>query len=147
MPRESKEKRQERIPLGERSLKLATKHRAGYAPRWVNDVGDRINDFERAGYRFAEDDAVRESAQGDQVAKRIRKVVGTQENGEPMHAYLMEQKQEFYDEDQAAKNAKLDDIDEQLGRGIDQHGSPGDGGRYVPAEGIKMGVTTRPSKG
>lgn len=97
--------RRTRIPMGGSQLKLGGPTRDGYVGRWVNDDPGRIKMFEDAGY-----------------AKRLvdgkveKRAVGTNEEGKVKYAILMEQKQEYYDEDHAAKMAEVDEIDAAIAR-------------------------------
>ena len=76
----------------------------GYVYRIVNDIDDRIQNLQEIGYELVTDKGV---TVGD---KRIANP--TQEGspvkisvGQGTQAYVMRQKQEFFDEDQAAKQA------------------------------------------
>lgn len=117
--------------LGGSTLALDAEQRKGYRRRWVNDEPGRIAEFQQAGYAHVDDESLRSKfpAEGH---------ISTQVGGTsgPMVAYLMEQKEEYYDEDQAAKQAEIDKIDEQLLRG-NPAGKLGDGG-YIPEEGITI---------
>lgn len=127
-------KRRERVPLNAMRQKLQAPERKGYVRRWVNDEGGRLRDFERAGYSFVEEEGIHTDGEGTRVCRRV----GTHENGAVKHAFLMEQKQEWYDEDQAEKQKELDVVDEAI-RGGNIAGQVGQDGRYVPAEGITYG--------
>lgn len=78
--------------------------------RFVNDTGSRIANFKSAGYEFVEDS---ELIVGDSrvfdpsdigTAKSVTSNDGTK-------SYLMRIKKEWYDEDQAAKAAQVDDTE------------------------------------
>ena len=84
----------------------------GYVYRIVNDQDDRIMDLQERGYEIVTHSAT----VGD-------KRVGTpKKEGSPVEisvgggkkAYLMRQKQEWYDEDQAAKQELVDDLEATL---------------------------------
>lgn len=124
-------KRRERTPLSAMRQKLQAPERKGYARRFVNDEGGRLMDFERAGYAFVEEDGIHTDGEGKRICRRV----GTHENGQAKYAYLMEQKQEWYDEDQATKQEEIDAVDEAI-RGGNIAGQVGQDGRYVPSEGI-----------
>jgi hypothetical protein len=139
MPRETKEARKARVPLTGQRLKLAVPKRDGFYQRWVNDSGDRIREFKDAGYEFVNDATTVSAAKEDQIGERVHKVVGTREDGSPLKAYLMEQTEENYAEDQAAKTAARNAVDDQLKRGADTLGNTvGKDGRYVPDQGITI---------
>ena len=87
----------------------------GYVYRIVNDVDDRIQSLQEMGYEIVTDKGV---SVGD---KRIANP--TQEGspikvsvGQGIQAYVMRQKKEFFDEDQASKNARNDELEAQMKR-------------------------------
>jgi hypothetical protein len=125
--------RQARIPLGVARQKLAYSRREGYVRRWFNDNRNRLSAAEAAGYTF-----VTEERDGRDA--KVSQVVGVKEDGSPMAAYLMEIRQEFYNEDQAAKERINAQVDEQLLRRTEPEGtSPADQGRfYQPTDGRSM---------
>lgn len=142
MPRESRadevaQERSRRVPMGGPQLKLQAEQRPGFVRRWVNDIGGRIQRFQEAGYAIVEDTRATEST--DSVGSRRTKLVGTTEYGQPMHAVLMEQREEFYREDFHAKQAAQDEVMSQIKRG-----KPGgerqsaEDKNYVPERGISI---------
>jgi len=133
-----RETRRKRKPLGVPVSKLAVQERDGYVRRWINDDGGRIQQAEEAGYEFVTKAVVSSEAQKGQGTK-ISQIVGTQENGQPLYAFLMEIKKEWYDEDQRAKQAEVDKVDMAIKTG-NVNGTVGEDGRYVPREGIKVGT-------
>lgn len=101
-----------RTPLGERNVLTVANKRQGYKQRWVNDVDDRIERANAAGYTAV----MRPTKVGDpkagaatQVGDIVRKPVGG-----GITAVLMEIPDEYYREDQAAKEAKLKDTERSL---------------------------------
>lgn len=130
------EPRARRVPLGVPSLKMAAEQRAGYHRHWMNDHKNRIHAAEQAGYQF-----VSEIVDGRDM--RVSRRVGTHEDGSPLLAYLMEIRREFYDEDQAAKQAQVDEIDAAIMRRNEPNDAEGDrAGFYTPTEGTSMRVVT-----
>ena len=81
--------------------------------RFVNDTGSRIEQMKQAGYEIVEDDNLivgdaRVSDPNQQgSSKRVVSKDGTV-------SYLMRQKKEWYDEDQAAKQAHNDEIEQSM---------------------------------
>jgi hypothetical protein len=134
----NREARTKRRILGGSQLKMQTSQRADHVRRWVNDIGGRAGEFEAAGYNFvAEADA-----NSSDVGSRISQVVGSQDNGQPMRAYLMEKPKEWYDEDQREKQAlTVDRTEEAIKRG-NVEGNVGAEGRYVPTQGIRVTANT-----
>ena len=81
-----KSERRRRPSTGGHEYKLSAPSREGETRRWVNDEGNRIAKMKELGYEFVSDTGV----QTDQPGSRIARRVGTQANGAPLHAYLME---------------------------------------------------------
>lgn len=101
-----------RIPVsGNRDILTVKGIPNGFVGRWVNDVPGRIAKFNDAGYEFADKDGLQvgertvDSSEG--VDSRISKLVGKDDYGNPIYAYLMVQKKGWYDEDQQSKENDL----------------------------------------
>ena len=131
MPKK-KEERKKRIPFGSHRQKLQIKPIKGYHTHWFNDRNNRILDAEQAGYEFVyrheiervgDVDVVPDRDQGEKVTY----VVGTNENGSPLVAYLMKIKDEWHNEDKADKARKLNELEEGLK-------TPNIENRYYPQE-------------
>jgi len=132
--------RKERIPFGGARQKLSVPAKEGKIRRWVNDVGGRCQLAGEGGYEFVNDDGLKigdtDVGSGNQsLDSRVSRIVGTQADGSPLVAFLMEIDEEFYKEDQEEKQKKIDLIDAQIQRGNIQ-GQVGQDGRYIPKEGI-----------
>lgn len=148
MSRESRnavksEERAERVPLGVKRKKLDVRERdPGFVYRWVNDVGGRIADAERGGYEFvAADVKAGESDvanQNSSTGDRQSKIVGKNESGKPITAFLMRIRKEWYESDQKTKQKGLDAVDAALKRGKTS-GAAVDNS-YIPAQGISISV-------
>lgn len=118
--------RRTRVPLGMKQTALAAEQRPGYVRRWVNDTSGRLQQAEDGGYTFVSSD---QTAKSTDVGARISRVVGKNENGEGMRAYLMEIPQEWYDEDQRAKQKPVNEFEAAL------QGKPTFEGGYTPRSG------------
>jgi hypothetical protein len=101
------ERRVRRTPIGRRNVLTASGKEPGYVYRIVNDTGDRVQTFMDAGYELVPEKSVQV---GD---KRVGTPAGSEGSnatasvGGGMKAYVMRIKQEWYDEDQAAKQAHV----------------------------------------
>lgn len=133
-----REERSERLPLGIKRSKLAVHDQdPAFVYRWINDEAGRLHDAEKGGYEFATDAKV---GQGDvanrnaSVGDRVSRIVGKNASGQPITAYLMRIKKEWYDADQKAKQKTLDVQDTALKRG---QAKPVEHA-YIPAQGISM---------
>lgn len=143
------ERKVKRVPLGTHKLKLQLSSadqesfkKRGWTTRWVNDVGGRIPQATAGGYKFAEPDeatSLGESAihQGNKaLGNQVRQVVS--KGKDVTYAYLMKIKTKFYDEDQRAKWAEIDERERGIilgnagGAEIDKS--------YLP-EGVRNAVT------
>lgn len=85
----------------------------GYVYRIVNDIDDRVQIFQEMGYEIVTDESV---TVGD---KRV--ATATQEGtpvkvsvGQGITGYVMRQKQEWYDEDQAAKQERVNELEQSI---------------------------------
>lgn len=128
-PKREPEGRAARIPLGVQRLKLTSSSRLGYVRRWINDDGIRVAAAQKGGYDFVrrEGSAAQSTDPGDYVSQ----VVGRMESGTPLRAFLMEIREEWFLEDQAAKQLEVDKREQQIKRG-ELEGKPGVDGVYLP---------------
>lgn len=116
----SRSKRPRRIPIDTRNV-LTFPQRKGYVRRVVNDTGDRIQQFEAAGYTIVREDVIA----GDPKAGKETKI-GSAVNpsvGADAKAVLMEIREEWYEEDQKAKQDAITagerDMKQKLNQGKD----------------------------
>lgn len=129
-------KKVKRVPFGAHRTKLQVEGGIpGYRLRWFNDLDGRIDRALEGGYVFVERSEVPALGEGalhqdnSDVNSKVSKVVsrGTQK---PVRAYLMKIKEEWYEEDQVAKESVNIKVDDAL-RG----GAPGGNvveNQYVP---------------
>ena len=96
---------------------------------WINDTPGRVAQAEANGYQFV---------LADEVGSEVVRLVGVQESGEPLKSYLMKIKMEWYMEDQAALQGKLDKVDSAIKSGRNAQDSDG----FYDA-GIKVGTSNR----
>ena len=144
---EETSKRKVRVPLGVPRSKLTVPQRPGYKRRWINETAGRLQAAQEGGYTFVEDPDLRvgEDGNGDsRPDSRVSRIVGRAEGGKPLRAFLMEIPSEQYKEDQASKQAALDEVDRAIRKGslVPQ----GEEHRYVPEQGRAIRVqkeTTR----
>ncbi|CAB4240625.1 hypothetical protein UFOVP38_31 [uncultured Caudovirales phage] len=112
----------------------------GYHLHIFTDSGSRVQEALDSGYEFVtpnEIGGVSEnvvSRNGD-LGERIRYLVNPRAEGSEQYGYLMKQRQEWYEEDQAQLQEKNNRIDEAI-RGGKVTGE--NSGFYVPKGGIKL---------
>lgn len=134
--------RNTRVPLGVARSKLTVAGREGYIRRWVNDAEGRLQNAQDGGYEFVQNDAVAQIGDKDidnenrDLGARVSRVV---DKTTGQRAYLMEIKADFYQEDQAAKIAKVEETDKRIRKGKLEDV---DGG-YVPDQGRGIQIETR----
>jgi hypothetical protein len=130
-----------RIPFGAARSKLTAPHRAGFVRRWFNDVNDRISRAKDAGWDLVVDpDNAMPVGDGPgtrntELGAAVSQVVGVDDQRNPVRAYLMEVRQDWYDEDQARKVEETKQTDRAIAEGT--HGLDGDG-RYLPRDGMSI---------
>jgi len=140
--------RRERIPFGGMKLKLSlddnTKKRLksqGLIPRWFNDEahGERLRLAQQAGYDFVTAEGteqVGDSKNPQERDRRIKRIVGSNQDGSPKYAYLMAIPIEYYEEDKKAKEEVNKQVDDAIRggepQGVQHHGvDPSKGGTTV----------------
>lgn len=133
--------RSKRVPLGVARSKLSVPDRPGYKRRWVNDTEGRLAYAEQGGYEFVSDSKLQIGSpdvdnENRDLGARVSRVV---DKSTGQKAYLMEIKEEFYEEDQAAKRKAVKAKDDLI-----KHGKlDDDEGRYVPDKGKGIHIETR----
>lgn len=112
----------------------------GYHLHWLNDYPGRITQAVENGYEFVNPSEVNGTVgtNTDLSGEKLRHIVGTDDSGNPLYAYLMKIRQDWYDEDQSEIQERADKVDDAVrkGKAHDQDSS----GFYVPKEGIKYGT-------
>lgn len=105
--------RPKRQPVGHRNRLAVVDKDPNYVYRWVNanaDGGDRPAILAESGYEFVEKSQTRKAnirvSDGGSLGS-----YETTPGGGGDTLVLMKQKREFYDEDQAAKQARVDETD------------------------------------
>lgn len=137
----AKSERKRRVPLGVPRSRLTAPKRQGYERRWVNDDGKgRLQAALEGGYTHVTDPNLRvgEDGGGSATDSRVSRIVGRGEGGKPLRAFLMEIPSEQYQEDQASKQAALDEVDRAIRKG--RLVSQGEEHRYVPDAGKAIRV-------
>jgi hypothetical protein len=99
-----------RTPLGKRNILSVKGQDPNYEYRFVNEVEDRISQFQEAGYEIVPDTS---ATVGDKRVNATSSIgSGKQVSvGQGTKAYLMRIKKEYYEEDQATKMAHVNEIE------------------------------------
>ena len=131
--------RKKRIPLGTPRMKLTHNYDvpANKVARWVNDKPGRLTAAHEGGYTLVSDPDIKvgdEETGRDEMSTAVRRRVGVNEDNTPLYAYLMEIDNEYYDEDQAAKEAFHKQGEQVIKEGGDLSGND-TSGRYIPKDG------------
>ena len=128
--RDSKAKRtperKSRVPVsGNRDILTISNQEAGYVYRWVNDSPGRIEMFKQGGWELV----THNTEVGDRTADTSRGTdsLVTKAVGNDITAYAMRIKKEWYDEDQAAKQAEVDRSEESMKRKLNSREDAGYG--------------------
>jgi hypothetical protein len=95
-------------PFGTYEQKLSYASRPGYHRHWFNDFPGRIASALDGGWTHVR----------DKDGKNAMRPVGVAEHGGVLNAYLMEIRQEWYDEDMAAQQAEVDKVEDAMRRGV-----------------------------
>jgi len=101
-----------RIPIGgRRNLTGVNDTPDGFVDRWVNDNPGRIERFKRAGYETVQAASVGDSGVDSSHAKAG---IVSRDMGQGVTAYLMRQRQDYFSDDQAAKQKDVDASEETI---------------------------------
>lgn len=101
-------RRVQRAPLGRKQILKANGKDPGFEYRFVNDEGDRIQQFLDAGWVYEDDVKVGDrrvesaSSEGKHVQVNV---------GQGKKAFLMKIPKEYFEEDQRAKQAHIDETE------------------------------------
>jgi hypothetical protein len=116
-----------RIPMAIPKQKLDIPPIPGYHCHWINDYPGRILQAQQGGYEFISPDEMHVVSHqlGDSVANhgstdlgtRVSIIVGADAAGQPLRAYAMKIKQEWYDEDQALLSERTRQIQQAIRQG------------------------------
>ncbi len=104
------QKRTRRTPIGTRNILTVQGKDPNFVYRVVNDTGDRIAQMQEMGYELVSDSSI---MVGD------RRVTNPSSDGSPVkvsvgggvQGYVMRIKKEWYEEDQDAKQQRVDQIE------------------------------------
>jgi hypothetical protein len=112
-PSASATQRPTRTPISGRNVLTVNGKEPGYNYRIVNDNGDRISQFLEAGYELVDASTV---SVGDKRVN-VASAEGTKAQvsvGKGDKAFVMRIRQDWFDEDQKAKQAKVNEIEESI---------------------------------
>jgi hypothetical protein len=103
--------------------------------RWINDHEARFHaKTQEDDWSLVPNDGVKEDSVD--LGNAVSQIVGTKPDGSALRAYLCRKPKKWFEEDQAEKQAELDEQLTQLLRGNDRHG--GTHGDYTPNSGIRI---------
>ena len=114
----------------------------GYHLHGFNDENGRVQDALDGGYEFVSPEevgGVKENvvSRNTDLGDKVRWLVGRTADGGPLYCYLMKIKQEWFEEDQQALQAKNNLIDDAIRKGRNTKEGGSSEGFYTPREGIK----------
>ena len=124
-PANAPEKRvRQRIPMALPTLKLAVPEVPGYVLHWFRGSGQRLQQALAAGYEYVERGELEINSTGlansyeddgnTDLGTRVSRASGSDDTEGGNRLYLMKIRQEFWDEDQLAVNARHEQIAGQL---------------------------------
>lgn len=132
-------KRKERIPVnGNRDILTVADKKDDLEYRWVLDTPGRIDKFEQAGWEVVKA-ALKVGQTAVDSGSRLGSAITTSRGGQTL--VLMSVLREWYDEDQLAKQEKVNAVEASMNRDIQQGRVDGQGGFYGGS------METRVSKG
>ena len=121
----SKTERPRRTPINGTRNRLSVRGKEpGFVYRIVNDIDDRVQSFREMGYEIVTDNSV---TVGDKrVADPTKEGTPIKISvGQGINAYVMKQKQEYFDDDQRAKQKQVDELEASMSRDAENAGLTG----------------------
>lgn len=102
--------RTKRVPVGTRNILTVDGKDPNFHYRIINDTGDRVQEFLDAGYELVDAKSVRI---GDKRANQTSSegTISQISLGQNDKGYLVRIKREWYEEDQAAKQARVQEME------------------------------------
>lgn len=97
-----------RTPLGQRNILTVRGKEPGYEYRFVNDIGDRVQEFLDNGWEVVKQEDVRIGDKRLGTPSGAEGSVATAAVGRGTQAYLLRIREEWYKEDQEAKQDHVD---------------------------------------
>lgn len=117
-PQKAPRGRVKRQPIRARGRLNVNGKDENYVYRFVNDVGDRIQMFQEAGYELVskQDHKIVDNRLDIAIPDGTNAMVsvGVKNNGDAQRAYLMRIRREWYEEDQAEKQKDIKAVQEQI---------------------------------
>lgn len=110
--------------------------------RWLNDTGTRLHDKTKLDdWDLVKDPNKTIKEDVDGLGSMVSKVVGSDEHGNPIHAYLARKPREYFEEDRAEKRKLNKEQMQSIKRGVPQGDGAGLGNKaYVPDGGAAISI-------
>lgn len=106
--------RPRRTPVNSRNILTVNGKEPGYVYRVVNDTGDRINEFLDRGYELVDAKDVRVGDKRVNAASPEGSKAQVSVNEHGGKAFVMRIREDWYHEDQALKQAQVDELEKAL---------------------------------
>jgi len=140
-----------RIPMSAPRAKLATPEIPGHHTHWLNDYAGRLLQAQQGGYDFVDQSEVVVTSSdlagsslgvGSDMGSRVSVVVGKNEDGTPLRAYLMKIRNEWFEADQEASQTRVDQMHDAMKQGKQESGGD-NSNRYVKSVNMKSTYSRR----
>ena len=120
-----KETRVRRTPINGTRNRLSVRGKEpGYVYRIVNDIDDRIQTMKEIGYEIVTTQGI--TVGDNRIANPTQEGSPVQISvGQGIKAYVMRQKQEWFDEDQKTKQSKIDELEGSIKKDAESSGLQG----------------------
>lgn len=88
-----------------------------FAYRWINDSAGRVDELTiRDDWDIIRDPTIKDDSNSE--GAQVRQLVGSKVDGSPLYAYLCKKPIEFQKEDRAKKQARTNELEKQIMRGV-----------------------------
>ena len=118
-----------RVPVGgSRNITSVNDTPEGFVDRWVNDKDGRVDRFKKAGYENVQTASIGDSGVDGTHADSG---VVSRDMGQGVTSYLMRQREDYFEEDQLAKQEQVDATEDSIRRDVKEKLKDGHYGSVV----------------
>lgn len=127
-------------------LRLAAEEIPGYHLCWVNDTPGNVAEYQRNGYAFVlqheqggdQLERADVEARGTDLGEKVRRHVGTNDQGDSIYAYLMKVEESLFNEGMRIMEKRNKMMHEQLRRAIKEGHVSGESEAFYATKGNKF---------
>jgi hypothetical protein len=118
-----------------------------YHYHWINDTAGRIEEAAAGGYTFVSRNEISLAPgvieKNSELGDKVSMIVGKQESGDSLRAYLMRIPLDWYEANQAEQQLRCDQVDKVITQGRVTNANPGDAQAFYTPKGHRNSITRK----